>query len=294
MTAEQIKEHLSFEDIADTADIDLLGDGEERPFRCPSRDDHSSDDRTPSASANVTKGLWNCHGCGNSGDAIDLYRIARGVDFAKAIAELELLVRERLSESTEPRSVKPRDRRAAATIEPVNEEPLPGVGVHWERALASASEEVKAGLGPGLDYLSSRLDNDAARFCFEHNLVGVDTVKSLAHPALAVPLYDAAGRICDIQYRSCQKSAVRRVKGAGQGRVLFFGGPAEIRRAGDGDLLIAEGLLDYLGLRALGHPTIGLPGAGRATKVARVVRQLLEADSITNEPAEPIEVGAPS
>lgn len=53
-------------------------------IRCPVHDD-----RTPSCSVQDRDGvvLWNCHACGESGDALDLIAAVRGGTFADALAE---------------------------------------------------------------------------------------------------------------------------------------------------------------------------------------------------------------
>ena len=45
-------------------------------------------DRTPSFTANPSKGVWYCHGCHEGGDGIALVERVRGVDFATAVCTL--------------------------------------------------------------------------------------------------------------------------------------------------------------------------------------------------------------
>lgn len=49
------------------------------PTMCPFHDD-----RNPSASVNVEKGRFNCHGCGVSGDIFDIVQTTEGLDFKEA------------------------------------------------------------------------------------------------------------------------------------------------------------------------------------------------------------------
>lgn len=49
--------------------------------RCPLHDD-----RTPSFSVNTDKGLWNCHSCGERGDAYTLIMKKEEIDFVGARA----------------------------------------------------------------------------------------------------------------------------------------------------------------------------------------------------------------
>lgn len=52
-----------------------------RKAQCPSM---HHDDKDPSASINLTSGVWVCHGCGRQGDALDLIMERDNVDFQDA------------------------------------------------------------------------------------------------------------------------------------------------------------------------------------------------------------------
>lgn len=47
------------------------------------------EDRKPSASLNLGKGVWNCHACGESGDAIDIIKVREKVDYKAALESYE-------------------------------------------------------------------------------------------------------------------------------------------------------------------------------------------------------------
>jgi DNA primase len=51
-----------------------------RPMRCPFHKDNRA-----SASVNLAKGGFNCHGCGVKGDAISLIKSQEGLDYQGAI-----------------------------------------------------------------------------------------------------------------------------------------------------------------------------------------------------------------
>jgi DNA primase len=53
-------------------------------MRCPWHEDS-----TPSLSVDQEKGLYNCFGCGESGDAFDLVMKERGLDFPSAVKFLK-------------------------------------------------------------------------------------------------------------------------------------------------------------------------------------------------------------
>lgn len=49
------------------------------------------DDSNPSLSINTTSGLFNCFGCGQSGNLFDLYMKVKGLDFYQSLTSLESL-----------------------------------------------------------------------------------------------------------------------------------------------------------------------------------------------------------
>lgn len=57
-----------------------------RKAQCPSM---HHDDKDPSASINLTSGVWVCHGCGRQGDALDLIMERDNVDFQDAKRKAE-------------------------------------------------------------------------------------------------------------------------------------------------------------------------------------------------------------
>lgn len=52
------------------------------------------EDTVASASVNLTKGLFNCYGCGVAGDAITLVMLKEGLDYRRAVAIAESLAGE--------------------------------------------------------------------------------------------------------------------------------------------------------------------------------------------------------
>lgn len=62
------------------ADLHRVGEHGWRPLRCPFHDD-----RLASASVNLAKGAFRCHGCAAKGDAIALIKQQEGTDYQGAI-----------------------------------------------------------------------------------------------------------------------------------------------------------------------------------------------------------------
>lgn len=64
--------------------IDLTKKGASYMGRCPFHDD-----KNPSLSVDLVKGLYHCFGCGESGDAIDLVKKMRNLSFREAVSYLK-------------------------------------------------------------------------------------------------------------------------------------------------------------------------------------------------------------
>ncbi|MFM0321102.1 CHC2 zinc finger domain-containing protein [Caballeronia glebae] len=87
-----MKTHFNRYDLPPVADVlQLLGLAPSRPNAsgyaqacCPIHGE-----RTPSLSIHLTRGNWRCFACGETGgDALELYRRARGLSFRLAAQEL--------------------------------------------------------------------------------------------------------------------------------------------------------------------------------------------------------------
>lgn len=72
-----------------------------RPIKCPYHED-----RTASASVNLSKGGFRCHGCGVAGDAIKLVMTQEGLGYADAVAFIEQVSGQSLADVRRP---APRD-----------------------------------------------------------------------------------------------------------------------------------------------------------------------------------------
>lgn len=77
---EQVLESLSFPEIVSELLPTGRRRGDEWEGRCPFHDD-----RNPSFGANLSTGLWKCHGCGESGDLFALYARLNGLSYSEAV-----------------------------------------------------------------------------------------------------------------------------------------------------------------------------------------------------------------
>lgn len=136
----------------------------------------------------------------------------------------------------------------------------------WAQALDGAAREAREGKGLGLEFLSQRLDGQAALELLTSGEVGIVGHRGLG-PCIAVPLRDLAGNVRDIQYRSLNTHAFARIGGAADaaGAAIGFVSPGFLADMGGADVFAVEGMTDWLAARALGVPALGLPGASTAT-----------------------------
>jgi len=101
------------------------------------------EEKTPSMSVDRARGLYNCFGCGKSGDVFTFVQETQGVDFAES---LELLARNAgITLVRDPADARQRGRRGAA-VEALRQ----AIGVYHERLKKSPEA------GPARAYLRSR------------------------------------------------------------------------------------------------------------------------------------------
>jgi len=75
----ELRRQLSFEDILAHYNVTLKARGDQRQGFCP-LPTHEGTRNSPSFSANVAKGIWQCFGCGASGNLIEFAARMEGLD----------------------------------------------------------------------------------------------------------------------------------------------------------------------------------------------------------------------
>ena len=80
---EKVRSNSDLKRVFEAKGITLKKSGADLVCKCPF---HS--DKNPSLHVNLAKGLWNCFGCGEGGDAIQFVRRAWGYSFREAIEYL--------------------------------------------------------------------------------------------------------------------------------------------------------------------------------------------------------------
>lgn len=82
---EQIKQQVDFLELASQYTQLKKGRGDEYIGKCPLP---SHEDSTPSFTLNTDKGVYYCHGCGESGDVISFVEQMEGIEFKQALNKL--------------------------------------------------------------------------------------------------------------------------------------------------------------------------------------------------------------
>lgn len=204
------------------------------------------EDSTPSFAVNPDTGEYFCHGCRAQGDLPAFTARIRGIEVAEAMEDIHS--RYGLGRNG--------SGPAAATARvPEPSAPAKDAEGFW-KGLASEDEE-------GIAYLTGRnlwpLPDEIVRFApgEEHRI--------------AVPLYDAANRVVNVQRRPAASRAKTKsnspaflpIKGAQLAGTSF----GILDR--DGDVWLVEGLTDYLAASALAKRMIplGIPGATNGVRL---------------------------
>jgi hypothetical protein len=81
---DEVKKGVDIVSLFSSFGVHLEKKGKSWMGRCPWHED-----TTPSLSVDQEKGLYNCFGCGESGDAFDLVMKERGLDFPSAVKFLK-------------------------------------------------------------------------------------------------------------------------------------------------------------------------------------------------------------
>ena len=80
---ERVRSNTNIQRVFEAKGITLRKSGADLVCKCPF---HA--DKKPSLHVNLSKGLWNCFGCGEGGDAIQFVRMAYGYSFREAVEYL--------------------------------------------------------------------------------------------------------------------------------------------------------------------------------------------------------------
>ena len=243
--------------------------------RCPWHDDS-----TPSLSIDREKGLYNCFGCGESGDVFDLVKKQKGVGFKEALSflkdyagtavrpapvvdDLDLVLPEEIG----PPEVSPEP--VEETSRAIEEIALPTVTLqdivnHYRKGLTGNKGAIEYlrmrgitnltlsnlfSIGYSSGNLSSMVSRDQKEVLTE---MGVFTEKGMEamKGCLVIPLFDESGVAVGIYGRKItEKAKVKHLYLKGPHRGLFNRKALSVYRE---EILLTESLIDSLSLIQLG------------------------------------------
>jgi DNA primase len=246
--------------------VQVKKDGKGHKACCPWHED-----KTPSLSVDVKKGLYHCFSCGKAGDSLSFIQSFRKLLFPQALEEL----RKFAGDPHAPAAPKP-----VGQVEPLPFELLARVADIWHQAFCQRSE--------GLAYLERRglkdkemLRSLQAGYCDGEQLLAIAGAENRAHlqrvgifnergreffsRCVVFPLKDKLNRVVGFYGRSTLANAKvghRFCAGAKTG--LFF--PEAAR--GAQQVFLVEGVLDALALYQAGFPNVMAMGGTQGLSVA--------------------------
>jgi DNA primase len=276
---DEVKKRVDIITLFASFGVSLVQTGKGYKGRCPWHDD-----ATPSLSVDREKGLYNCFGCGESGDVVTLVEKMKGYAFQEALDYL----RNEYTASPMPPPTKqvPAETKEAARTDDVQtakhlkppastpEQAQAATATHSELSLASVADYYQKKLlsSPvALAYLEKRgLNNPQiySRFALGYadgSILAKVSAGQLAHlkdlgivnangyehfkGCITFPLYDEAGQIVGMYGRSINASAsCKHLYLPGGHKGLFNGKAARVYE----ELILTESIIDALSLIMLG------------------------------------------
>lgn len=194
-----LRERLDFAAVLQHYGVQLKGKGDQRQGLCPlplhpvKRDGQR---RSPSFSANLAKGIWQCFGCGAKGNVIEFAALMEKLDpknkddFRKAA----LILQDRFGIATTPPDSAPASAKKQAAPRHAK-----GVGEEMKRSAAAKEIVVNA----PLDFTLTNLDDEHPYLLRERRFTP-ETIKhfglgycsrGLMKGRIAIPLQDADGKL---------------------------------------------------------------------------------------------------
>src|SRR5262245_9684681 len=79
INSRELRERLNFAEVLQSYGVELKIKGKQHQGFCP-LPNHDGQKRSPSFSANIEKGMFQCFGCGGKGNVIDFAILMEGLD----------------------------------------------------------------------------------------------------------------------------------------------------------------------------------------------------------------------
>jgi len=277
-----LRAKLDFQHVLRHYGVEIKRKGEQHHGFCP-LPNHNGKKNSPSFSANLERGIFQCFGCGAKGNVLDFAALMEGVDptVGERLREVALKLQERFCpEIAEiPKPEKAPARRKPETRETSATAPSPAI------VNAPLDFELK-GLDAGHPYLLGRGFTSAT---VEHFGLGFCT-RGLLKDRVAIPLHDSGGALVGYAGRVVDDKAVSednpryRFPGARKRgeevhefrKTLFIYNGFRIKSPVD-DLIVVEGFASVWWLHQNGLPNVvATMGADCSERQAELIAALVK------------------
>jgi DNA primase len=181
----QLRANLDFEELLRHYGVEVRRRGDQHHGFCP-LPGHQGKKNSPSFSANLARGIFQCFGCGGKGNALEFAALMEGIDPQDSTAFRDVALRLRDRFCPEPGSA-PKAGRQATDVQPAGEPASPESPTLINAPL---DFELK-GLDPNPPYLAGRglTPETIARFGLGF------CSRGLLKGRIAIPLHDHKGRL---------------------------------------------------------------------------------------------------
>ena len=285
----ELRSKLHFSELFQHYRVELKIKGDQATGFCPlpCHPRHEGKRHSPSFSANLARGLFNCFGCGRKGNCLDFICFMEGADptDAQALRRVAILASEHLglgSGITGKTVAKPVDPKPQITPQPESLQPekprIINAPIDFELKTLQADHPYLAGRG----FTAETIRHFGLGFCSRGLMAG----------RIAIPLHDAvgkligyAGRLVDDAQISDETPRYRFPGGRERDGVIYefrkslflYNGHAIT--AGVKDLIIVEGFASVWWLWQHGyHNVVALMGSSCSGEQAEMIAKLVVMD----------------
>lgn len=203
-----LRAHLDFDQVLTHYGVKLTAKGDQRNGFCP-LPTHEGERKSPSFSANVARGIWQCFGCRAKGNVLDFAVRMEGLDPTKGedVRKVALKLVEEFNISAavtgEEQREQKKDEQARTPAAPQKEKSQPAVAEKKVLVNAPLDFELK-GLDQAHPYLAARgLQTDTVAY------FGLGYAsRGLMQGRVAIPLHDSGGQLVGYVGRLVDDAAV--------------------------------------------------------------------------------------
>lgn len=257
---DEIKKRVDILSLFSSFGVTYEKKGRSHMAKCPWHDDD-----TPSLSIDGTKGLYNCFGCGESGDIFDLVQKMEGIDFKESLKYLKefdgsVIPFPKMEKVPKNEDLASSDQPEGGSLELVS---LDRVMEFYQKSLSSSKDAIiyleTRGIAPevlsrlSVGYSNGKLkDLVSSSQKKELKQIGIFNEKGYESfkDSVVFPLYDSTGKVTGLYGRKLASSAkVKHLYLKGPHRGLLNRKAASVYRE---EIILTESIIDALSLIQLG------------------------------------------